>query len=154
MLLAAQPVPSAWQVSGCWLTALHMCAFFVGPEGSVPPLSDCQSPHLSNTFLSLFYSHFTDGPERGGEAVAPRPPTPSPGLFPLPLAIVLSGVWARPVPGDSQWAVDARPSFLKMSSTGVLTIVVLGVPQPEPPPLSAPISGPAWELTLIVLGPH
>ena len=41
----------------------------------------------------------------------PRPPTPKLRLFSLPLASVLSGVWAEPVPADSGWAVDTDAQF-------------------------------------------
>ena len=44
------------------------------------------------------------------------------------------------------------PSFLKTSGTGAFTTVLLGAPQFKPAPLHAPISGPAWELTLTSLG--
>lgn len=33
------------------------------------------------TLVSLFYSHFTNGPERGGKAVAPGPQHPAQGSF-------------------------------------------------------------------------
>ena len=126
----------------------------MGPEGSVPPLSDCQFPHLSNTFLTLFYSHFTMAQRGEARQWRPGPQHPAQGsfLYPWPLSSHESG------PGHSQGThcgqLMRRPSFLKMSGTGVPMIVVLGGPQPELPPLSAPISGPAWELTLIALGPH
>ena len=82
----------------------------------------------------------------------PRPPTPKLRLFPLPLASVLSGVWAEPVPADSGWAVNTEAQFSEDQWHWGSHDSLAGAPQFKPAPLPAPISGPAWELSLTSLG--
>lgn len=52
--------------------------------------------------LSPFYRWLRDGKQAG----VPTSPRSSPGLFALYLVVILPGVWAGPVPGDSWYAVD------------------------------------------------
>ena len=129
-----------WQA---WVLVPKLSLTGLCDPGSVPSVSDHQFPHFSNTLLSLFYSHFTDGPERGSKAGL----KPSTGLFPLLLAIVVSGVWQGQSQGTHGGRLMRRPRFLTTGGTGALMVVRPGQCSLSHVLLPAPVSGPAWELT-------